>query len=272
MRLMKRSTSSVAPVSSNTNEVSVASRVRALKAPGEPHRLDAVVALADDLDEAQLALDRLALDRQVDDPVHRHEPRELALDLLDHGVRAGGHDGDARDVLLVLGLGDRQALDVVAAARRTCRRCARARPARCRRSPRACAGSTARCGSDRGNGCSSRSCCPLAFRRRLAVTATGSSSTSSSGTIQVSARAAAAPFLEGRQCRAPRPCRRGSGVGRDGVGVEARHHRRVHRVGRREGAEQERPAGAEALSRRAPDLRDPRRHPSRRRRRGPFCA
>ena len=53
----------------------MASRVRALKAAGEPQRLDAVVAGADDLDEAQLALDRLALDRQVDDPVHRHEPQ-----------------------------------------------------------------------------------------------------------------------------------------------------------------------------------------------------
>ena len=50
---------------------------------GEAHRLDPMVALADDLDEAQLALDRLAGQRQVDDPVHRHEPLELALDLLD---------------------------------------------------------------------------------------------------------------------------------------------------------------------------------------------
>src|SRR4051812_31239540 len=84
---------------------------------GEAHCLHPVLAGADDLEERELALDRLALDRQIVDPVHGHEPLELALDLLDHSVGARGHDGDARDVLLVLGLGDGQALDVVAAAR-----------------------------------------------------------------------------------------------------------------------------------------------------------
>ena len=48
--------------------------------------------------------------------VDRHEPVELLLDLLDHHRRAGGDDGDARQVRAVLGLRHRQALDVVAAA------------------------------------------------------------------------------------------------------------------------------------------------------------
>src|ERR1043165_5227289 len=37
------------------------------------------------------------------------------LDLLDDGGGASRHDGDARKVLLVLGLGDGEAIDVVAA-------------------------------------------------------------------------------------------------------------------------------------------------------------
>jgi hypothetical protein len=42
--------------------------------------------------EAQLALQRLPLKRQIDDAVHRHEAVELRLDLVDHGVGAGGDD------------------------------------------------------------------------------------------------------------------------------------------------------------------------------------
>ena len=114
---MNRSISSVVPVSSYTNEFSVASIVRAPKAAASRMRFDPVIALADDLHEAQLALHRIAREREIDDPVHWHEPLELALDLLDDAVGAGGHDGDARDMRLVLRLGDRQALDVVAAAR-----------------------------------------------------------------------------------------------------------------------------------------------------------
>ena len=48
----------------------------------------------------------------------RHEPAELGLDLVDDRLGAGGDDGDARAVLVVLDLGDRQALDIVAAARK----------------------------------------------------------------------------------------------------------------------------------------------------------
>ena len=49
--------------------------------------------------------------------MHRHEPQQLRLDLFDDHRRAGGDDGDAREVVDAVGLGDGQALDVVAAAR-----------------------------------------------------------------------------------------------------------------------------------------------------------
>src|SRR5688572_14307284 len=48
--------------------------------------------------------------------MHRHEPLGLVLDLLDDHRRAAGHDRDARQVFLVLGLRHRQRVDVVAAA------------------------------------------------------------------------------------------------------------------------------------------------------------
>ena len=52
----------------------------------------------------------------VDDAVHRHQAVELILDLLDHHRRAAGDDGDAREMLLVLGLRDGERVDIVAAA------------------------------------------------------------------------------------------------------------------------------------------------------------
>src|SRR5262249_47809725 len=82
---------------------------------GEPQRLHAVIALAAHLDHGELALDVRPRHRHVDHAVHRHEPIELALDLLDHHGRAAGHDGDARKMLLVLGFGDGERFDVVAA-------------------------------------------------------------------------------------------------------------------------------------------------------------
>ena len=53
---------------------------------------------------------------QVDDAVHRHQPVELIFDLLDHHRRAAGHDSDTREMLLMLGLGDGERVDIVAAA------------------------------------------------------------------------------------------------------------------------------------------------------------
>src|SRR5678810_1160329 len=58
-----------------------------------------------DLTTAGPALQRRPRGGQVDDTMHRHQPLELVLDLLDHHRRAAGDDGDAREMLLVLGLG-----------------------------------------------------------------------------------------------------------------------------------------------------------------------
>src|SRR5882757_7975186 len=82
---------------------------------GEAQRLDAVLAGRAQFHHRQLALDRAPGQRHVDHAVHRNHAVELVLDLLDHHRRAGGDDGDARDVLLVLGLRNRETLDVVAA-------------------------------------------------------------------------------------------------------------------------------------------------------------
>src|SRR4029450_12735231 len=83
---------------------------------GESQRLHAVLPLAAHLDHGEFALDVRSGYGHVDDAVHRHEPVELILDLLDHHRRAARHDSDAREVLLVLGFGDRERIDVVAAA------------------------------------------------------------------------------------------------------------------------------------------------------------
>ncbi len=84
---------------------------------GEPQRLHPVLALAAHLDHGELALEMRARDGHVDHAVHRHQPLELVLDLLDHHGRAARHDGDARQVLGMLGLGDRERVDIVAAPR-----------------------------------------------------------------------------------------------------------------------------------------------------------
>jgi hypothetical protein len=76
-----------------------------------------VLARAADLDHRKLTLDGAAGEqRHVDHAIDRHHAVELVLDLLDHHGRAGGDDGDAGEMLLALGLGDGEALDVVAAA------------------------------------------------------------------------------------------------------------------------------------------------------------
>src|SRR5208282_1446597 len=83
---------------------------------GEAERLHAVIAGAAHLDHGEFALDRRARRRQVDDAVHRHQAVKLVLDLLEHHGRAAGHDGDAREMLFVLGLGDGERVDIVTAA------------------------------------------------------------------------------------------------------------------------------------------------------------
>src|ERR1700737_1932030 len=82
---------------------------------GETERLDARLAFARDLDQRHLALDKGALIGQVVNLVHRNEARQLRLDLLDNHSRSGGHDGDPRQLVGAVDLGDRQALDIVTA-------------------------------------------------------------------------------------------------------------------------------------------------------------
>ena len=84
---------------------------------GEAQGLDALLARSRHLDHGKLAGERIALHREIGHRMHRNHAVELVLDLLDHRRCAAGHDGDARDVLFMLRLGDGERLDVVAAAR-----------------------------------------------------------------------------------------------------------------------------------------------------------
>ena len=70
---MKRSISSV--VAGEFVDERVQRRVHRARAEGggEAHRLDPVIALADDLHEAELALHRIAREREIDDSMHRHQ-------------------------------------------------------------------------------------------------------------------------------------------------------------------------------------------------------
>ena len=72
------------PVISKTKCSVEASMTWARKASARRNGLDPLLALAGDLDHGELALDRVALHRQVGDRVDRHQPLELMLDLLDH--------------------------------------------------------------------------------------------------------------------------------------------------------------------------------------------
>src|SRR5205823_13966149 len=84
----------------------------------EAQRLDAMIAGAAHFHHGELALDRTAAKRHVDDAIDRHHAVELVLDLLDHHWRTRGDDGDAGEMFLALGLGDREAFVVVPAARK----------------------------------------------------------------------------------------------------------------------------------------------------------
>ena len=122
MMAMNCSILATAPVISKMKVLGVGVDHLGAKGLGEAQRLDAVVAGSRDLDQRQLARQRLVLSefpgphRKIDDPMNRHDAFELMLDLLQHMRRTARHHGDARQVLLVLGLGDGEALDVVAAA------------------------------------------------------------------------------------------------------------------------------------------------------------
>ena len=87
------------------------------KALSQARRLGPLLALAGHFDHGQLTLERLAEHGQVDDRMDWHKPIKLTLDLLDDHGRAGGDDGDARQMRLMFGLRHGERLDVVAAAR-----------------------------------------------------------------------------------------------------------------------------------------------------------
>ena len=110
------------PVISKMKCSIVASTTLAWKASARRSVSARLLAAAGDLDQRHFALDRPFLaefagpHRQIDDAVNRHDALELRLDLLQHLRRAARDDGDARQMRLMLGLRDRQALDIVAAA------------------------------------------------------------------------------------------------------------------------------------------------------------
>ena len=81
---------------------------------GNPQRFDALFALAGHLDQRQFALQGHALVGEIAYPVDGHQPLQLMLDLLDYVRGAARDDGDARQMLLMLRLGHRQTVDVVA--------------------------------------------------------------------------------------------------------------------------------------------------------------
>src|SRR5215471_21870553 len=87
------------------------------KDAGEPQGLDSLLAGAHNLDKRELPLQRLTGHRQIEHAVHVDQPFELVFDLSQDHWRAGGDDREAREMLLVLCLGHRQAVDVVAATR-----------------------------------------------------------------------------------------------------------------------------------------------------------
>src|SRR3546814_18908885 len=60
---------------------------------GDAQALHALLAGAGHLHQDQLAFDRRALERQVADPLHRHQAVELRLDLLEDLRRAGRSEG-----------------------------------------------------------------------------------------------------------------------------------------------------------------------------------
>ena len=107
---------SLAPVISNTKLSVVASITRARKASASRSASTRCSPLPRTLTIASSRSIARPGHGHVDHAVDRHQALELVLDLLDHHRRAARDDGDAREMLLVLGLGHRQEFDIVAAA------------------------------------------------------------------------------------------------------------------------------------------------------------
>ncbi len=85
-----------------------------------------------DLDQHHLALDERPLVGQIVNLVHRHQPRQLRLDLLDDHPRARGHDGDPRQAVARGRPRRRSGSRYCSRARKTARRRGRGCRARCR--------------------------------------------------------------------------------------------------------------------------------------------
>ncbi len=82
---------------------------------GYAQGFDPLGARAAHLDQGQFALDAQRVARHVAHLARRNHLGELGADLVEHVVGAGRHDGDAARMRPPVGLGDREALDVVAA-------------------------------------------------------------------------------------------------------------------------------------------------------------
>src|SRR5690606_13049606 len=80
---------------------------------GKAQRLDPLFPRARDLYQRQFALDVRAVLGQVDVLVHRYQPVELRMNLVDHLRWATGDDGDPADRVILGDVGHGQAVDVV---------------------------------------------------------------------------------------------------------------------------------------------------------------
>ena len=85
---------------------------------GQAQSLDAALACACHFHQRHFALDAGRVARQVHNLMNRHKPFKLRLDLLNHHRRRRGDNGDARRMSRIVHLGHRQALDIIAAARK----------------------------------------------------------------------------------------------------------------------------------------------------------
>ena len=83
---------------------------------GEAQSLDAFFARARHFDQRELSLQWVAGCCQIVHAMHGDHAIELIFDLCQHHRGAFGGDSDARQMLFVLGLGDSEAVDIVAAA------------------------------------------------------------------------------------------------------------------------------------------------------------
>ncbi len=117
MRSTNSSILSGCPVNSKMKLSVVASTTRARKASASWSASLRLSPRAAHLHHRKLALERALRDGEVGDLVHRHEPFELMMDLLDRLRRARGDDGDARADARHAPLRHGEALDIVAAAR-----------------------------------------------------------------------------------------------------------------------------------------------------------